>query len=108
VKANRKKSSAAGRTALVELPAYGVVATEPDRVIYIRLPPPGHLEKFSQLSRAKLNELVLQSNWPGREPPVKSIVVPNKRGNKKGCRLIILDSLLSFLRSLENHPQRAA
>ena len=67
---------------------------------YIRLPKSGDLCPFTQLTRGKLNELIL----PTKErpnPPVKSIVLPNLAGNKKGCRLILLDSLMVYLRSLE-------
>src|ERR1051326_5092335 len=72
---------------------------------YIRLPPQETLEKFSALSRGKLNQLILPT--PEQPvPPVKSIRLPNKGKNKKGVRLILLTggprSLMGYLERLES------
>lgn len=83
------------------------IARPPRLPRYIRLPEQGTLCPFSHLSRAKLNQLILPTdNRP--VPPVKSIVLPNLAGNKRGCRLIILDSLMTYLRELEDLEQARA
>jgi hypothetical protein len=77
---------------------------------YIRLPDAGELCPFSALSRSKLNELILPTDEQPN-PPVKSIVLPNLAGNKRGCRLIVLESLMNYLRALEEEespPERRA
>ena len=65
---------------------------------FIRLPKPGTLCCWTGLSRSKLNELVLPSHLNGFKPPVRSVSLRN-RGQIKAVRLILLDSLLGYLRS---------
>jgi hypothetical protein len=72
---------------------------------FIRLPKPGTAEPYSGLKRSKLNELILPSEANGFKPPVRSICLRN-RGQQKGVRLIVFDSLMGYLRSLEN-PEAA-
>jgi hypothetical protein len=66
---------------------------------FIRLPKPGTLCRWTGLSRSKLNELILPSPLNSFKPPVRSLSLRN-RGQVKAVRLIVLDSLLSYLRSL--------
>jgi hypothetical protein len=65
---------------------------------FIRLPKSGSQEPFTGLSRAKLNELVLPTKKNGFKPLVRSISL-RKPGEKFGVRLVVLESLLSYLRS---------
>lgn len=65
------------------------------------MPPNGELEHYSRLSAGKLYELVM----PTKDrpiPPVRSIKVPNLSANKQGVRLIVLESLLAYLKNLES------
>ena len=66
---------------------------------FIRLPKPGTLCRWTGLSRSKLNELILPSPLNSFKPPVRSLSLRN-RGQVKAVRLIVLDSLLSYLRGL--------
>jgi hypothetical protein len=66
---------------------------------FIRLPKPGTLCRWTGLSRSKLNELILPSPLNSFKPPVRSLSLRN-RGQIKAVRLIVLDSLLGYLRSL--------
>lgn len=66
---------------------------------FIRLPKPGTLCLWTGLSRSKLNELILPSPLNSFKPPVRSLSLRN-RGQVKAVRLIVLDSLLGYLRSL--------
>lgn len=66
---------------------------------FIRLPKPGTLCRWTGLSRSKLNELILPSPLNNHKPPVRSLSLRN-RGQIKAVRLIVLDSLLGYLRSL--------
>src|SRR5262249_47605620 len=72
----------------------------PTRPKYIPLPPENVIDPWSGLKRGKLKTLILPS-LNGGKPPVKSIRIPNHGQNKRGCRLIILDSLLAYLAKLE-------
>ena len=66
---------------------------------FIRLPKPGTLCRWTGLSRSKLNELILPSPLNSFKPPVRSLSFRN-RGQIKAVRLIVLDSLLGYLRGL--------
>lgn len=66
---------------------------------FIRLPKPGTLCHWTGLSRSMLNELVLPSRLNEFKPPVRSLSLRN-RGQIKAVRLIVLDSLLAYLRGL--------
>lgn len=67
---------------------------------FIRLPKSGTLCRWTGLSRSKLNELILPSPVNNFIPPVRSVSL-RKRGQVKGTRLIVFDSLISYLLSLE-------
>lgn len=65
---------------------------------FIRLPKPGTLCHYTGLSRSKMNELVLPSAFNNFKPEVKSISLRN-RGQVKAVRLVVYDSLMTYLRS---------
>ncbi|MFH1067463.1 MAG: hypothetical protein V1746_06145 [bacterium] len=71
---------------------------------FVPLPSGNTSEFFSGLKRGKLNQLILPCKENGWKPPVKSIAVRPK-GCLRGKRLILLESLLSFL---EQTPQDGA
>jgi hypothetical protein len=75
------------------------VETSPLMPEFIRLPKPGTLCRWTGLSRSKLNELILPSPLNNHKPPVRSLSLRN-RGQLKAVRLIVLDSLLGYLRGL--------
>ena len=78
-------------------PAAAANAAEPILPEWIRLPKPGTLCSWTGLSRAKLNELILSNQANNFKPPVKSICL-RKRGATRGTRLILLESLMDYLR----------
>lgn len=59
---------------------------------WIRLPRPGEVEPRTSLSRGVLSRLAAEGK-------VKSLTT-REPGKKRGCRLIHLESLLSYLSSL--------
>ena len=63
---------------------------------FIRLPKNGTCP-FSGLSRSKLYELISPNEGNNYKPPVKSVSL-RKPGQTKGTRLIVLQSLLEYLR----------
>ena len=74
-----------------------VVAATPNcRPEFIRLPKLG-LCPITGLSRSKIYELILPSEANNYKPPVKSVSL-RKQGQTKGTRLIVLQSLLDYLR----------
>jgi hypothetical protein len=64
---------------------------------FIRLPKPGLLCRHSGLSRSKMNELILANKFNNFKPPVRSFCLRN-RGQQRGVRLIVFDSLMEYLR----------
>ncbi len=67
---------------------------------FIPLPCGDKVEFYSGLKRSKLNQLILpcaENDW---NPPVKSVSL-RPRGCTKGKRLIVLSSLLEYLRRQE-------
>ncbi len=68
----------------------------PNRPEFIRLPRNGSKCPLTGLGRSSLNSLVLPCESNNHKPPVKSIVL-RKRGNARGARLIVVDSLLDYL-----------
>lgn len=83
------------------------ISAPPDGQVYpefIRLPKPGTRCPLTGLSRGKLNELVLPSELNGFKPPVRSISM-RQRGHQKGVRLVVVNSLLEYLYSLEESTQ---
>ena len=81
-------------TAPVAAPA-PVTAFQPQPE-FIRLPKLGRCP-FSGLSRAKNNSLILPHEDNAFRPPVKSVSL-RKPGQIKGTRLVVLESLLAYLR----------
>lgn len=65
---------------------------------FLRLPKPGTLCPLTGLGRSYLNSLILPTDANGHRPPVASICL-RKRGAKKGVRLLVYDSLASYLRA---------
>ena len=65
---------------------------------YLRLPKSGTLCPWTGLSRSKLNELILPNEHNEFKPPVRSICLRN-RGQHKGVRLVVFDSLMEYLKS---------
>ena len=78
------------------------VEPAPQRPRYIRLPPDGELCPWSKLSRGKLRQLIDPVEG---KPFVASVTVPNQLRNKRGARLIVLDSLLGYLEKLEKEAE---
>jgi hypothetical protein len=81
-------------TAPVAAPAS--VALSPIQPEFIRLPRRGPCP-FTGLTRSKLYDLISPHEGNGFKPPVKSVSL-RKRGQIKGTRLIVLESLLVYLR----------
>ena len=73
-------------------------AIHPSKPEFIRLPKPRTLCPYTGLSRSKMNELVLPCPLNNFKPAVKSISLRN-RGQVKAVRLVVYESLLSYLRS---------
>ena len=67
---------------------------------FIRLPKSGTRCPYTGLSRSKLNQLVLPCKENDYKPPVESKVLRN-RGTIRGTRLIVFDSLMSYLEGLD-------
>jgi len=66
-----------------------------ESVVRIRIPTtPG-------LSRSKLNQLVLPCKENDYKPPVESKALRN-RGTIRGTRLIVFDSLMNYLKGLDD------
>ena len=72
---------------------------------FIRLPKSGTLCPWSSLARGKLNQLILPSALNGFKPPVQSFALRN-RGQVRATRLIVLESLLSFLHRMREEQMR--
>jgi hypothetical protein len=64
--------------------------------VYVRLPKPGEKCPITGLSRAKLNELILPNKRNNFSPPVASKSL-RKKGSTRGIRLVLLESLMSYL-----------
>lgn len=75
--------------------------SDPSEPIYIRLPKQGELCPRTGLSRAKLNDLILESPRNNNHPPVKSFSLGEDKKNR-GTRLIIWASLKKYLREMED------
>ena len=74
-----------------------VVAATPNcRPEFIRLPKLG-LCPITGLSRSKIYDLISPNEGNGFKPSVKSVSL-RKQGQTKGTRLIVLQSLLDYLR----------
>ena len=75
----------------IELPQ----GNPPTTPIWIRLPKPGKSCPYTGLSRSTLNNLIL-----GKTPPVKSVSLRTKRHAIRGCRIILLSSLLEYIEGM--------
>ena len=67
---------------------------------YVPLPSAKETEFYSGLKRGALNQLVLACKANQFRPPVKSVSL-RRPGCMKGKRLILLASLLGYLRTLQ-------
>ena len=74
---------------------------------FIRLPKPGQLCPWTGLSRSKMNELILPCAANDGKPPVQSVSLRNK-GSLRGTRLVVYESLISFLKTKLNENENAA
>ena len=81
-------------TAPVAAPA-SATSTTSERE-FLRLPKSGQCP-ITGLTRSKLYDLISPSEDNGFKPPVKSVSL-RKWGQTKGTRLIVLQSLLDYLR----------
>ena len=81
-------------TAPVAAPASAT--STPSQPEFIRLPKSGTCP-ITGLTRSKLYDLISPSEDNGFKPPVKSVSL-RKPGQTKGTRLIVLQSLLDYLR----------
>src|SRR5436190_8626235 len=70
------------------------------RPIYIRLPAPGARCPWTGYSRSALADLCVPSKANDFRPPIKSFRV-RRKGDKRAIRLIVFESLLSYLRHFE-------
>lgn len=95
---NDQCSQAATERTITTRPVEADVSRPLTRPEFIRLPKPGTLCPYTGLSRSKLNEIVLPSLLNNFQPPVKSISLRN-RGQIKAVRLIVFDSLITYLRT---------
>jgi hypothetical protein len=77
-------------TASIEVPQVNQTAIP----IWIRLPKVGKSCLYTGLSRSTLNNLILGSN-----PPVRSVSL-RRRHAIRGCRIILLKSLLAYIEGL--------
>src|SRR5438067_12027588 len=68
--------------------------------IYIRLPKPSTRCPRTGLSRSWLADVSVPSEKNNWKPPVKSFRV-RRKGDKRAIRLIVFQSLLSYLRKFE-------
>ena len=109
---NTQQATQVGSNALLQLNVVSaaprlsatVESVQPE---FIRLPKTGSLCPRTGLSRSKLNELILPSPLNRFRPPVRSISLRN-RGQVKAVRLVVFDSLMSYLRQLEAEQFSAA
>src|SRR4051812_10442162 len=67
------------------------------RPIYVRLPAPRARCPWTGYSRSALADLCVPSKANDFRPPIKSFRV-HRKGDKRAIRLIVFDSLLSYLR----------
>jgi hypothetical protein len=70
------------------------------RPIYIRLPAPRSRCPWTGYSRSALADLCVANKANDFRPPIKSFRV-RRKGDKRAIRLIVFESLLSYLRKFE-------
>jgi hypothetical protein len=71
------------------------------RPIYIRLPAPGVQCPWTGLSRSALADLCVPNKANRFRPPVKSFAAKKRKDAKRHARLIVFESLVSYLRRFE-------
>ena len=84
-----------GNTTTAPVAAPASATSTPSQPEFIRLPKSGPCP-ITGLTRSKLYDLISPSEDNGFKPPVKSVSL-RKRGQTKGTRLIVLQSLLDYL-----------
>ena len=99
------KISMAANAPATDCKTVAVPATPHCRPEFIRLPIKG-LCPITGLSRSKIYELILPSEANNYKPPVTSVSL-RKPGQIKGTRLVVLQSLLDYLRHEVEHFQRS-
>jgi hypothetical protein len=67
---------------------------------FLRLPKAGELCPLTSLTRSKMNELILPCKANNFNPAVRSISL-RKRGQARGVRLVVVDSLLAYIYNQE-------
>jgi hypothetical protein len=72
---------------------------------FIRLPKSGMRCSWTGLSRSGMNALILPSRANNFQAPVRSVSL-RQRGQVKATRLIIFDSLISHIYSLETQQSK--
>lgn len=72
-----------------------LAASTPSQPEFIRLPKRGPCP-ITGLTRSKLYDLILPNKENGHNPPVKSVSL-RKRGQVKGTRLVVYQSLIDYL-----------
>ena len=70
------------------------------RPIYIRLPAAGERCPYTGLSRSGLADVCVANKANNFRPPVKSFRL-RRKGDKRAVRLIVFESLMSYLRQFE-------
>ena len=90
------KISMAADALATDFEPVGVAVVPNSRPEFVRLPKLG-LCPITGLSRSKLYDLISPNEGNGFKPPVKSLSL-RKPGQTKGTRLIVLQSLLDYLR----------
>jgi hypothetical protein len=90
------KISMAANAPATDFEPVGVAATPNCRPEFVRLPKLG-LCPITGLSRSKIYTLILPHEDNNYKPPVASVSL-RKTGQLKGTRLVVLESLLAYLR----------
>jgi hypothetical protein len=90
------KISMAANAPATDCKTVAVAATPNCRPEFIRLPKLG-LCPITGLSRSKIYTLILPHEDNNYKPPVASVSL-RKTGQLKGTRLVVLESLLAYLR----------
>ena len=85
----------------IHAPIQQVEASTTVKPEFVRLPKSGTRCPHTGLSRSKLNQLVLPCKENDFKPPVESKVL-RFRGTIRGTRLIVFDSLMEYLISLDD------
>jgi hypothetical protein len=103
-----KNNSSTGAVQFTSVPptdATAVHVAQPIVPTFIRVPKPGQNCPWTGLSRSTMNALVLSSPLNDWNPPVKSISFCQK-GRRRGCRLVVFESLVTHLKNqLNNSPE---